>query len=427
LFLITLKKQFVMKKTDAKPKAVYKCTQQELYAIARLMWWSCKENATDFEALKPKYTVAFINGKIVQVAAAEAIPDKKARTEPYKTERANLDAKGLVCLKNWQSLKRYIYTAYKGDKTVYEAKLEAAGADYYLKASKGNWEELKGMLTSGLQFIVNHSAELSANDNMPAGFEALFETDAILFNTTYDLFKDKEQDSEEGTTDKITANNAVYADLMEMAKDGVHIYRRNAAKRERFIWADVKELVSSEPGSVNNVTVSGLVKDNVTGALIANAEIVLGPHTFTSNANGEFSKSFYISQPTTYNITVTAEGYVPIDDTFQFTPNVDVTQDIDMQRVVIETYQPTLTMGTTVNAGDVDAGATGIRITLISGSEVTVGLSTNGTVMSGNTETVNTTGTAVDRTMSELGGYKPYVMAQNNTTGDVTVKIEILG
>jgi hypothetical protein len=262
---------------ENKPQPVYDCTQQELYAIGRLMWASCLENETDFAALKPKYTAVFINGKIAAVATAEMLPDADARTEPAKTARAILVQKGAVCLANWQALKRYIFTAYKADKTVLDAKLSAAGANYYTTASKEDWEDLKGLVNSGSGFITGHTSELLADDNMPVGFPAQFETDRNLFVTTYELFKDKEQDSEEGTTDKIEANNALYKDMMEMAADGVHIYRKHAAKRERFVWVKVKELVSSEPGnSGEQVTIQGVVRDSVTLAPLADVEFDVG-------------------------------------------------------------------------------------------------------------------------------------------------------
>jgi hypothetical protein len=79
-----------------------------------------------------------------------------------------------------------------------------------------------------------------------------------------------------------------------------------------------------------NVTVSGILTSNANGNPIANASIQLGPYTFTTAADGSFSKSFYISKPTTYNTVITATGFQTINTTYQFTPNVNQTQNFQM-------------------------------------------------------------------------------------------------
>jgi hypothetical protein len=79
-----------------------------------------------------------------------------------------------------------------------------------------------------------------------------------------------------------------------------------------------------------NVTVSGVLTSNADGTPIVGATIQIGPYTFTSAADGSFSKSFYISKPTTYNTVITATGFQTINTSYQFTPNVNQTQDLQM-------------------------------------------------------------------------------------------------
>jgi hypothetical protein len=188
---------------------------------------------------------------------------------------------------------------------------------------------------------------------------------------------------------------------------------------------------SGSPGNGGSgsgqLTYSGTVTDNVTGALIEGAVLTFGPHTTQSNAQGEFTISFTITQVTSYTLTVTRDGYANYTSPIQFSPGVNQQQEINMARTVLNTYQETVGMNTTISLGSVVPAATGIRITLISGSEITIGLSANGTVISGNTETINTPNQPVDRTITEMGGHQPYVMAQNNQTSPVNVKVEILG
>jgi hypothetical protein len=191
-------------------------------------------------------------------------------------------------------------------------------------------------------------------------------------------------------------------------------------------YLNVREIINtSGSGNKNALTVSGFVTDNATGARIANATIILGPYTFTSDANWHYSKTFSVNQPTTYSISVTAEGYTSINDSYQFSPGKDETQNINMQREFLTTFQNTFGPGT-FNLGTTPAGATGLRITLISGTEATVGYSANGTAFSGNTETVNTTNQPIDRNNAELNGPDTYVVVQNNSTGDIEIRVDIL-
>jgi hypothetical protein len=231
---------------DEKLMPKYRCSQMELYAVCRLMWANCLEHIADFEQLKPYYTPAFINNSIAEVAAAEMLPDEDQRNSQSKTARANMDKKAARCLVNWQALKRYIVNAYKGNTTILNAKLNAAGAGYYRSASRGNWEDVAGLTSAALRFLGENTAELEAGNNMPAGFVALFATDAALFDTTYRLFMSKRQERKTGRHEKMEQNNLIFEQLMLMAKDGVHIYRYDAAIRNRFLWRKVKRLVTPE-------------------------------------------------------------------------------------------------------------------------------------------------------------------------------------
>jgi hypothetical protein len=126
---------------------------------------------------------------------------------------------------------------------------------------------------------------------------------------------------------RVLAGNAVYNLLQnELCEAGRAYWRtRSAAKYNDYIIYD-----TPSGGPTPNVTVSGILTDNVTNNPIAGAQFVMGPHTFTSGADGSFSKSFFIETATTYNITITATGYETVNSTVQFTPNVNVEQDLQM-------------------------------------------------------------------------------------------------
>jgi hypothetical protein len=231
---------------DDKLMPKYRCSETELYAVCRLMWANCLNHIADFAQLKPYYTPAFVNDCIAEVATAAALPGEDQRNAPSKTARANMEKKAARCLVNWQGLKRYVVNTYKDNPSILNSKLSEAGAGYYRSASRGNWEYVAGLTSAALRFLAEHTAELEAGNNMPAGFAALFATDATLFDTTYRLFMSKRQDRKTGRHEKMEQNNLIFEQLMLMAKDGAHIYRWDAALRNQFLWRKVKRLVTPE-------------------------------------------------------------------------------------------------------------------------------------------------------------------------------------
>jgi hypothetical protein len=409
----------------------YHCTQQELYAIATIGWESCKQYEADFAALKPKYTVAYIDGKLATIEAVRALPDEETRTAFVKTKRQALQAKAAVCLTKWQALKLYINSAFS-DPVAFETNVEEAGQGKYKDAANEDWEEVYGLMEAGKNYITAHTAELEANDNMPLTFAAAFDTATDEFDVAYKAFKKMEEDVEVMASDKLEANNELFDELTEMFADGQHIYRYDAAKRERFVFDRVKDLVSTHPGNGgggvgNELTFSGTVTDNVTGAFLADATLESdGEVIATTNVLGQFSITFPITEVLNVQLTIKKTGYNDYVTPIQFSPGTDLEQNFTMQRIILTTFQQNMGQGN-YNLGNAPAGTTGLRITLISGSAATVGFSNDGMTFAGNTETVSTINEPVDRTLAELGGYALYVLAQNNDLNPVTVKVEVLG
>lgn len=147
--------------------------------------------------------------------------------------------------------------------------MQQAGKWFYAEATNDDWEKLSAMMFAGKLFIAEYSAELILNDNMPVGFEAAYLADYDVFELAYDAFMKKTEQKEELSSDKIEANNSIYKLLMEMFFDGQHIFRKNAAIRERFTFVKVKELVSSS-------IIGGTVLKVFEGTLLAMALINLG-------------------------------------------------------------------------------------------------------------------------------------------------------
>ena len=232
---------------ESKPIRNYNCTQTELYAVCNIGLTSYRENIVGFSNFKGYYDDKWGNDFKKEIEAAKKLKGQQQRGEPSETANIQLQEKGDECLVAWQRLKRHIADV-QGWENLQKPKLEAAGQGYYNKAANGNWEDLQELMDDGESFITDNLADLTANQNMPPAFQGQFTTLKDEFDTIYSTFTDAEQDSEEGTKEKIDANNGIYDKLMGMFKDGQEIYRKDRPKQERFIFDLVLDIVRGKIG-----------------------------------------------------------------------------------------------------------------------------------------------------------------------------------
>jgi len=242
-----------MPTTSPRPKAEYSCTQQELYQVCFLIWDSYLENVADFTNENTTYTTAFGQAQRAAVLAAKQMPDFQQRDEASETFGILLKDAADECIIKWQSLEGYIKKSFP--KNLQKPKLEAAGASHYDKAADGNWEEVSALMESGKKFIADNNAKLITG-GMPSGFPAVFNTARTDFENVYTQFKDAQQDAEELRDAKINANNDLHRAISSLDEDGQKIYRKNGAKRERFTFSTVLELVSGAGASTKTVLIA---------------------------------------------------------------------------------------------------------------------------------------------------------------------------
>jgi hypothetical protein len=221
--------------------ANYRCTQPELYTVAETGWNSLEEKLPDFTNFKPKYDAQFIADRRAELAAAEALPDEQARYADVEVAEVTMKEKAKIARAKWQMLKRYIIDAFPSSN--HKARLEEAGSDYYEGASAENWDSVKELMKSGSQFINNHIVELTANNNMPAGFQLIFDTAKGEFNTIFTSFLTKTELAVVATQTKTTANNLVYDKLINMMDDGKEIFKEDEAVRKQFVFDEVLALI----------------------------------------------------------------------------------------------------------------------------------------------------------------------------------------
>jgi hypothetical protein len=207
------------------------------------------------------------------------------------------------CLSNWQKLKRYISKAYPENQQ--KPKLEEAGSLDYLKASQKNWEKVRSLNQAALNFLNNNQATLQANNNMPPTFIADYITPKETFQTQHQSFLDAEETARQGTQDKITANNLVHKNLMDMLLDGQEIFKTNDAVKRQFIFTELLFLVSG----AGTAGVRGTIANSNNGELIVNASVIANPggKTAITNEDGRYLISPLAAGE--FTIEIIADGY----------------------------------------------------------------------------------------------------------------------
>ena len=262
----------------------YKCTQAELYAVARTGWASYTSQLASFGSYRGYYDAAYATAALAAIDAAELLPDAQARyanTEVYRTQLATLADD---CLARWQTLKRYILTSFIAVEQ--KARLEEAGSLRYEKAANYNWEELRMMNVSAATFLAIHNAALTAGNNMPATFAPSYSSAATDFAAKMQQFLNSEEQGVIDTNAKIAANNALHTTLMNMFKDGQEIFKSQEQIKRQFVFDTVLGLITN-PGAagLRGKVISSLDGSPIIGAIVSVLEI--GTST-TTDGDGNY-------------------------------------------------------------------------------------------------------------------------------------------
>jgi hypothetical protein len=262
----------------------YKCTQPELYAVARTGWASYAANLPLFSAYRGYYDAAYGTAALAAIDAAELLPSEQARyanTEVYRTELVTIADN---CLALWQTLKRYILTSFA--EPAIKARLEEAGSLRYEKAGNYNWEELRMMNVEANLFITTHNAALSAGLNMPATFPTAYSAAATAFAAKMQQFINSEEQGIIATNAKITANNNVHSTLMNMFKDGQEIFKTQDDIKRQFVFETVLGLITN-PGAAG---LRGKVTSVLDGSPIQGASVIVlsTSQSTTTDAAGNY-------------------------------------------------------------------------------------------------------------------------------------------
>ena len=230
-------------------KAAYTCTELELYAIAELGYNNLESDLAAFTAKSTKYDATFLAALRQTRTDAMALPDEEERNAEHQILRNQLvTVFWPPVLDNFNDLKGYIKDGWPTEDP--EPRYEAAGGTKYAKAAEKNWEYVVGLNDSMVKFITDNESTLDDPGGMPGTFEVKVSTDATNFAAKYDLFMSSRETSV-ARGEKVTANNLLHTQLMNVLEDGAErVFRNDAAKQKNYVFASLKDIVSP-PGSAS--------------------------------------------------------------------------------------------------------------------------------------------------------------------------------
>jgi hypothetical protein len=243
-------------------KPTYHCAMVDLYSVCETGWANYLKplRLAEFTGFKGFYDAAFGAAALAKVAAARGLPDVQQRGAPAESYLVTLKQQGTVVRDDFGKLKRYIDSAFAP--AFRKPEYEAAGQLLFDEGME--WDSIKELCTNMNEYITAKLAVLTANQNMPAAFQATVTADTGDFETTYGLFKTAEQTTAAANA-KIAANNEIHKELMDMFKDGQSIYKRQPDIAKEFTFSVLLQMIT--PGSqglrvkvmdgVNDVPVEG--------------------------------------------------------------------------------------------------------------------------------------------------------------------------
>jgi hypothetical protein len=310
-------------------KKIYSIPQEILYTVCVAAWNLCRQNLSKFTSLKALYTQAFITSSLEAVQTAKRLPEIRQTIAARKEARINLINATRQVRNNWQVLKVYITKAF--EESMVKAKLDAAGAALYIRASLDNWSAVRSLIDTANTFIAGNLDELTANGNMPADFQATFKASGDACIDLSVIYSKANMEKEAATSVKVDANNAIYASAMEMLKDGQQIFKDDAIMKRQFTFTYLVRMHRGEGSASLRGYIVNSLNQPVAGAVILSQD---QKYTGTTNEKGYYRISRIAEG--TYTFTITCPGYTPIVHTITLAPGTISRADFEMTDVLKE-------------------------------------------------------------------------------------------
>ena len=301
----------------------YSTPQEILYTVCLDAWNLCSQNLQKFSSLKVYYTPAFITSAVEAVQAAKQLPESRQTIAGRKEVRINLVNTTRQVLSNWQVLKIYITKAF--EESMVKTKLDAAGAALYARASLNNWSAVRSLIDTANIFIASNLTELTANGNMPADFQTTFKAAGDACIDLSVIYFKANMEKEVATSIKVGANNAIFASVMEMLKDGQQIFRDDATMKRQFTFNYLVKMHRGDGSASLKGYIVNSLNQPVAGAVILSQD---QKYTGATDEKGYYRISHIAGG--TYAFTITCPGYTPIVQTITFAADTATRANFEM-------------------------------------------------------------------------------------------------
>ena len=318
-----------------KNSSLFKCTQQELYLAAALAWAFCRRYLPRFSKLKGFYTEGYILDRLADIQTAKDIPNFKIRKDQPTTNKILMDEAIEDCCYYFTMLKALISTAFEAN--LYAAKLDAAGQSYFVKSESGNEGALTDLNDTALKFIENNEATLKANNNMTDSFFGDYQAVVANYKTCRKNYTDSTSGFTNLTADNTAANNALYATMMDMLKDGQAIFRKEPELRDQCTFTNFSE-------QVVEVSVAGIrgrvkIKDEKKGINKVQITIEGREKVIETNKQGRFDIPQIAAGK--YLVTFAVKGYkTVVFKEFEVKTGVYNTLNVEMEATTEDVTEP---------------------------------------------------------------------------------------
>ena len=131
----------------------------------------------------------------------------------------------------WNLLDGYLKDAFGDD---YESMRDAAGHTYYRAAMNEDWNAAAEMVNTALTFVDDNLATLKTKSDLDDEFVATLKAEGEdVRRVVRRLFKEQDA-AEDATGEKLTANEACYAEFTGMCADAQRVFGRQPEIAKKF-------------------------------------------------------------------------------------------------------------------------------------------------------------------------------------------------
>jgi len=205
---------------------------------------------------------------------------------------------------------------------------------------------LKRIHRIGTEFIAQLGTE-----GIDAAFMTAFDTAINNYDNELEAVELAKETRDKLTHERANKGNILYKEVVRLTNIGKEVF----APIDEATYNDyvIEHFTGTGNGDGDNpLTFSGTVTDNVTGEALADAELIVdGEVIATTNASGQFSKTFTITEVLTIQLVIKKPGYDDYESSVQFSPGVDLTQNVQMAAKVGSISGTASDLGTALGIG----------------------------------------------------------------------------